>query len=180
MEPRVGISAKDGHAAPAFQAWRQPSGEDGDGRAGRGAVEQGRVISAFALFFRVSAPFLPRGLYQRRGMFPSDKGSDVQAVYQGIWYDEENAYLVGSRMSMKRGETRAHLIRRYDVHLGADRFDIRPLLAAASVQFVRHNQYTVYPYPFHLIDLYVENVLRYAQSSSGGSLHEGHEGHEGA
>ena len=30
-----------------------------------------------------------------------------------------------------------------------------------SVKFVRLNQYTVYPYAFHLIDLYVENVLRF-------------------
>jgi len=115
-----------------------------------------------------------RLLYQRRGMFLSAKGNDVQAVYQGIWYDADNAYLVGSALAMKRGETRAHLIRRYDVLQGVDRFDIRPLLDAASVQFVRQHQFTVYPYPFHLIDLYVENVLRYAQTSSEGSSRDSH------
>jgi hypothetical protein len=125
----------------------------GDGRYHRGALSK---------------------LYQRRGMFLSAKGNDVQAVYQGIWYDSDNAYLVGSAMAMKRGETRAHLIRRYDVLQGADRFDIRPLLDATSVQFVRQHQFTVYPYPFHLIDLYVENVLRYARPSSEGSPSDSH------
>jgi len=33
-----------------------------------------------------------------------------------------------------------------------------------GVLFVRYKQYTVSPYYFHLIDLYVENVLRYLSS----------------
>jgi len=60
---------------------------------------------------------------------------------------------------MNQKQPRAHLIRRFGVYQGS--FDIQPLLLAMSVQFVRHRQYTVYPYPFHLIDLYVENVSCY-------------------
>lgn len=69
--------------------------------------------------------------------------------------------MVGAHVPLKQSQPRAHLIRRFDVYQGADRFDIQPLLAATSVTFVRLNQYTVSPYPFHLVDVYVETVLRY-------------------
>jgi hypothetical protein len=101
-----------------------------------------------------------KSYYQRRGWFSSDKAKDLR-LYEGIWYDDHNCYMVGSSQPMNQQQPRAHLIRRFDVYQGADRFDIRPLLLATSVQFVRFNQYTVYPYVFHLIDLYVENVLRF-------------------
>ena len=100
--------------------------------------------------------------YQRLGRFPSDKASDVH-MYEGIWYDEDNCYMVGSSMSLKQKQPRAHLIRRFDVYMGQEQFDMQPLLRATSVQFVRLKQYTVYPYAFHLIDLYVKNVLRFQQ-----------------
>jgi hypothetical protein len=102
-----------------------------------------------------------KGIYQRMGWFSSAKAKELQ-LYEGIWYDESgHSYLVFSAQPMKAKQPRAHLIRRFDVYVGADRFDIGPLLLATSVQFVRLNQYTVYPYAFHLIDLYVENVLRF-------------------
>ncbi len=101
-----------------------------------------------------------KGLYQKMGWFSSDKAKELH-LFEGIWYDEgDYSYLVGSAQPMKPKQPRAHLIRRFDVYMGADQFDIQPLLLATSVQFVRLNQYTVYPYAFHLIDLYVENVLR--------------------
>lgn len=101
-----------------------------------------------------------KDLYQRLGLFSSEKAKDVH-FYQGIWYDEDRSYMVGSPTSMNQRQPRAHLIRRFDVYTGESQFDIRPFLLATSVQFVRLNQYTVYPYAFHLIDLYVENVLRF-------------------
>ncbi|HEY4036740.1 MAG TPA: hypothetical protein VGL94_22515 [Ktedonobacteraceae bacterium] len=101
-----------------------------------------------------------KGYYQKRGWFSSDKAKDVH-MYGGIWYDDYHCYMVGSLQSMNQQQPRAHLIRRFNVYQGADHFDIRPLLLATSVQFVRLNQYTVYPYAFHLIDLYVENILRF-------------------
>jgi hypothetical protein len=36
-------------------------------------------------------------------------------------------------------------------------------LRMLSVQFVRLKQYTVYSYPFHLLDLYVENILLFGE-----------------
>lgn len=101
------------------------------------------------------------GLYQDLGMFLSEKGQDVQ-LYQGIWYDKTNAFLVGSPTGMNmQGQERAHLIRRFQVMQGAAHFDKERVLSTMGVLFVRHKQYTVSPYYFHLIDIYVENVLRY-------------------
>lgn len=102
-------------------------------------------------------------LYQRLGFFLSDKGGELH-LYQGIWYDGEHCYMVGAPLPLKQNQPRAHLIRCFDVYMGADHFDMQPLLAATSVTFVRLNQYTVSPYPFHLIDLFVETVLRYQQA----------------
>jgi hypothetical protein len=99
-------------------------------------------------------------LYQKLGWFSSDKSDDVH-MYKGIWYDDQHCYMVGASQGLNVRQPRAHLIRRFDVYMGADRFDMHPLLLTTSVQFVRHDQYTVYPYPFHLIDVYVESFLQY-------------------
>ena len=101
------------------------------------------------------------GIYQDLDKFLSQKGKDVH-LYQGIWYDDTNAFIVGSPTSMNiEGQERAHPIRRFQIIQGEDHFDKERLLLTMGVQFVRHKQYTVSPYYFHLIDLYVENVLRY-------------------
>jgi hypothetical protein len=100
--------------------------------------------------------------YQKLGMFKSPKGRDIEGMpYKGIWYDQEFCYLVGATTSMPQKQPRAHIIRQFDVYIGKEHFDPLPLLLSASVQFVRLKQYTVYPYPFHLINLYVENVLHF-------------------
>lgn len=68
---------------------------------------------------------------------------------------------VGATEGMKFQQPRAHLIRRFDVYQGGEHFDIQIFLRMLSVQFVRLKQYTVYPYPFHLINIYVESILRF-------------------
>ncbi len=99
-----------------------------------------------------------KGLYQTV-VFSSKQATNH--LYEGIWYDEgDYSYLVGSAQSMSQ-TAEGTSYPRFHVYMGADHFDIGPLLLATSVQFVRLNQYTVYPYAFHLIDLYVENVLRF-------------------
>lgn len=106
------------------------------------------------------------GLYKKLGMFLSAKGQDV-LLYQGIWHDDTDAFLVGSPTGMNlQGQERAHLIRRFQIMQGSAHFDKNQLLATMGVLFVRYNQYTVSPYYFHLIDLYVENILRYVTPSS--------------
>jgi len=104
------------------------------------------------------------GIYNDLGMFLSERGENVR-LYQGIWYDDTNAFLVGSPTSMDlRGQARAHLVRRFQTMQGSSHFDKEQLLATMGVLFVRYKQYTVSPYYFHLIDLYVENVSRYLSS----------------
>ena len=105
-------------------------------------------------------------IYKDLGMFLSEKGQDVQ-LYQGIWHDDTNAFLVGSRTGMNvQGQEHAHLIRRFQVMQGEAHFDEVQFLSTMGVLFVRSQQYTVSPYYFHLIDLYVENVLRYTPSET--------------
>lgn len=84
-------------------------------------------------------------------------------MYEHIWYDNQHGYMVGAKDGIQRRRARAHIIRRFDVYQGQEHFDIEVFLRMMSVQFVRAKQYTV-PYPFHLIDLYVENVLRFGAS----------------
>ena len=68
-------------------------------------------------------------------------------------------YVVGDTYGMNATQARAHRVRQFVVYQGEDKFDIQPMLDSMSVKFVRLKQYTVYPYYFHLIDLYIDNVL---------------------
>jgi hypothetical protein len=119
-----------------------------------------------AEIFGKSTPELGRralkALYQKLGMFLSTKSTvDVLKLYQGIWYDTANRYMFGATLNLNNKQARAHLIRQFNVYYGQENFDILPLLDMMAAKFVRHQQFTVYPFPFHLIDLYVENKLRY-------------------
>jgi len=93
-------------------------------------------------------------------MFPSDKANSLY-LYEGIWYDDtDQSYLVGSAQGINKAQARAHLIRRFDIYQGKEHVDVTPLLTSMSIQFIRLKQFTVYPYPFHLISLYAENALQ--------------------
>jgi len=82
-------------------------------------------------------------------------------LYEGIWYDDtDQSYLVGSTQGINKAQARAHLIRRFDIYQKKARVDVTPLLTSMSIQFIRLKQFTVYPYPFHLISLYAESALQ--------------------
>lgn len=98
-------------------------------------------------------------MYKRGKMFPGDKEGDVH-LYQGIWYDNEYCYIVGANQDLKDIQPNAHRIRKFDVLFGQGNFNIDIWLATLGVTFVRHKQFTVVPFPFNLIDMYVENVLQ--------------------
>jgi hypothetical protein len=88
------------------------------------------------------------------------KSDDVQ-MSKGIWYDlTDFAYTVGDVNGFNEAQDRANLVRRFDV-LHGDRtgFNIQEFLEATAVQFIRYRQYTVYPYPFYLIEKYIQDVL---------------------
>ncbi|MBE7512427.1 MAG: hypothetical protein HS103_06390 [Anaerolineales bacterium] len=118
---------------------------------GRQPDEQGKYQSRFL-----------RDLYKRIDMFPSDREGELTPTYQGIWSDNQHRFIVGDVYSLKlTGQARAHLIRQFVIYQGAAQFDSHTMLDATSVKFVRLNQFTVYPYFFHLLDVFIENVLQY-------------------
>jgi hypothetical protein len=102
-----------------------------------------------------------RLLYRQRDMFLSDKANALY-LYEGIWFDESDlSYLVGSTQGINKAQARAHVIRRFDVYQRNEHVDVTPLLTSMSIRFIRLKQFTVYPYPFHLlISLYAESMLQ--------------------
>lgn len=88
------------------------------------------------------------------------KSDDVQ-MSKGIWYDlSDLSYTVGDVNGFKEAQDRANLVRRFDVLYGdSSKFNIQEFLDATAVQFIRYKQYTVYPYPFYLIEKYIQDVL---------------------
>jgi hypothetical protein len=88
------------------------------------------------------------------------KGDDVQ-ISKGIWFNPKDlAYMVGDVNGFKDAQDRANLVRRFDVLYGsASAFDFQVFLEATAVRFIRYQQYTVYPYPFYLIEKYIQDVL---------------------
>ncbi len=99
--------------------------------------------------------------YKKIGMFLGLREAEVVSVYTGIWYTSDLRYVIGSTTAMNSSQATAHRLRQFIIYQGEDKFDIEPMLEAMSVTFVRLNQYTVYPYYFHLIDIYVNNVIKY-------------------
>lgn len=83
---------------------------------------------------------------------------ESKTALEGIYFSEkENIYTVGEKsmgMSMDKG---IQVRRLYYYQKPAD-FKIDDLLQTLSVQFVRNKQYTVYPYFFHLLNLYRKDV----------------------
>lgn len=109
-----------------------------------------------------------RGIYRRLDIFPSYRQGQLAPTYQGIWHDEDHRYIVGDVYSLKpTGQAKAHLVRQFVVYQGHEEFEIQGLLDAMSVRFVRLNQYTVYPFFFHLIDIYIDNVLQHGETDQG-------------
>lgn len=88
------------------------------------------------------------------------KSDDVQ-MSKGIWYDiTDLAYTVGDVNGFKDAQDKANLVRRFDVLYGdTTGFDLEEFLGATATQFIRYHQYTVYPYPFYLIEKYIQDVL---------------------
>jgi hypothetical protein len=102
-----------------------------------------------------------RECYNAIGKFKGTRDAEVIPVYQGIWHTEDWHYVVGDVNGMNNVQARANRVRQIIVHKNETGFDIRQILEGMSVKFVRLNQYTVTPYQFHLIDIYIDNVLRY-------------------
>lgn len=98
-------------------------------------------------------------VYKRIGKFLGPRQSDV-VYYQGMWYDpSDNSYMVGGSDGIEQKQARANAIRRFRV-IASGKVGIMPdMMELMAVGFVRLRQYTVVPYPFKLLRLYVENRL---------------------
>jgi hypothetical protein len=115
-----------------------------------------------------------RDLYKLTGKFAGVREEDVIPVYKGIWYvPDDLRYVVGDTYAMNSVQARAHRVRRFAVYQGTDKFDIHHMLDAMSVKFVRLKQYTVCPYYFHLIDLYIDSVLVHQRRTGRDESHDG-------
>ena len=98
--------------------------------------------------------------YAKIGLFGSLRSDELAETYKGIWFTDENQYVVGSPKAMPTVQDKAQIVREVILEKGI--VDLDQLLELTSVTFVRLNQYTVIPYQFHLIQLYIDNVLQYS------------------
>lgn len=98
--------------------------------------------------------------FQKRNMFLSPKSKDV-ILYTGIWYDDDNCYVVGNPEGLNEKQDKGNAIRRFNVVMGnSELLDTGLLLDTMAVKFVRKNRYTAHSYFFHLIDLFVSEILQ--------------------
>lgn len=104
--------------------------------------------------------------YQKRNMFLSPKSKDV-ILYKGIWHDTENCYVVGNPEGLNEKQDKGNVIRRFNVVLGnSELLDTGLLLDTMAVKFVRKNRYTAHSYFYHLIDLFVSELLQLSVKDS--------------
>lgn len=107
------------------------------------------------LIERVLLPYRDEPIKIRAGYRGTEK---TDFGITGVWYNSEtNHYVAGrpSKNTYKFGAMdKAHIVRKFRVYKGEDKFRIEDVLETISVQFVRNKQYTVYPYFFDLINLY--------------------------
>lgn len=93
-------------------------------------------------------------------------------IYQGIWYaPDTNHYVAGVKDSNQGKQERGHTLRRIVVHQGEQesaklqkqlKQSFFPLM---EVNFIRHHNYTVVPFPFRLIEMWQEITNLSADSS---------------
>jgi hypothetical protein len=74
-------------------------------------------------------------------------------AFQGVWFDNiKNQYFVGDKYGYKYKQTKGYQMRKIEILKGTFNKDyFFPLL---NVDFVKHKNYTVLPYPFNLIKMY--------------------------
>lgn len=86
--------------------------------------------------------------------FKGKRSGGFLSVFQGIWFDEtHNQYFVGNKDSYNSNQVKAHQLRKIDILKG--QFDKTSFFPLLNVDFVKHKNYTVLPYPFNLIKMYV-------------------------
>ncbi len=86
----------------------------------------------------------------------AEKPNDVFKLHKGIWLaPQEMQYFVGRKSGYKDYEQEKGFgMRKIIPHAGA--FDGTLFFSMLKVDFVRHREYTVYPFPYKLIDIAME------------------------
>jgi hypothetical protein len=95
-------------------------------------------------------------VYQQRGMLGKAKATELTLTSQGIWFDSEGRYVVGSPDAIKDKQETAHIVRQLVPVVGVKQIDFSLMMSLMDVRFVRNKRFTVYPYPFKFIDLFAE------------------------
>ncbi len=83
------------------------------------------------------------------------KSGGFLSTYQGIWFDENKLeYFVGDKAGYKYNQSKGYQIRKIIVHKG--KFNPNEFFPLLNVDFIKHKNYTVLPYIFNLIKMYVD------------------------
>jgi hypothetical protein len=90
----------------------------------------------------------------------SQRKGENKTALEGIYFSEEKQiYTVGYK-SLNITAEDSVIVRKLHYYQKPEKFEVKELLQTLSVQFVRNQQYTVYPYFFHLLNLYRKDILR--------------------
>lgn len=96
----------------------------------------------------------------------SVREGQLYPVQKGLWYaPDTNHYVAGVKESNREKQERDHVLRRIVVHQGSQEPDVLNAQLAQSffplleVNFIRHKNYTVVPFPFRLIEMWLNLAL---------------------
>ncbi|MCB9231085.1 MAG: hypothetical protein H6581_05460 [Bacteroidia bacterium] len=79
----------------------------------------------------------------------------IFGIFQGIWFEEENQqYFVGRQQGRKPTQENTFQLRK--IHQLRGEFSPDQFFPLLMVDFIRHNEWTVLPYPFRLIQMKME------------------------
>ncbi len=90
----------------------------------------------------------------------SQRKGEHKTALEGIYFsNKKQIYTVGYK-SLNQTAEHSVIVRDLHYYEKPDNFKIEDLLQTLSVQFVRNQQYTVYPYFFDLLNLYRKDILQ--------------------
>ncbi len=98
--------------------------------------------------------------YDPKKQGKSQRAGENKTALEGIYYSEEKQiYTVGEK-SMNIDMDKSVIVRKIHYYQKPENFKLDNLLQTLTVQFVRNQQFTVYPYFFDLLNLYQKDIIR--------------------
>lgn len=90
----------------------------------------------------------------------SQRAGEHKTALEGIYYSEEKqVYTVGEK-SMNMDMDKSVIVRKIHYYQKPENFKFDSLLQTLTAQFVRNQQFTVYPYFFDLLNIYQKDIIR--------------------